>query len=93
MCRSSCWGAEVVGFKSSDPIRVVSAYLVATAGWAPRPRGLGSMRYMLETALIRAGVPRDLASSFIGHEVADYDNKKGSALCHLSSFTKNELWK
>ena len=81
------WGAEVVGFRSSDPVRIVSAYLVATAGWAQRSRTLGSFRYCLETALIRAGVPRDLASSFIGHEVADYDNKKGNVLRYLSSIT------
>ena len=38
-------------------------------------RTLGSLRYMLETGLIRAGTPMRIATWFIGHEVNGYDEK------------------
>ena len=71
------WRNEVRGFSSWDPIKVVSVWCQKNEKWSQAIRSLGSLRHMLETGLIRCGVPARLASAFIGHEVDDFDNKKG----------------
>ena len=45
------WSKVVVGFRSSDPVRLVNKHFVDTAGWSTRIRTLGSFRYMLQTGL------------------------------------------
>ena len=69
------WRREVVGFGSWDPVAEVSAWCEENEGWSHLRRTLGSLRYMLETGLIRAGTPMRIASGFIGHEVNGFDQK------------------
>ena len=69
------WRREVVGFGAWDPIAEVASWCEENEGWSGLRRTLGSLRYMLETGLIRAAVPMRIASGFIGHEVNGYDEK------------------
>ena len=82
------WAVEVIGgapapmaCRSVRSLRAqssrLSAACVAHEGWSEARRTLGSLRYMLETGLIRCGVPQRIASGFIGHEVAGFDGKAG----------------
>ena len=71
------WRGEVRGFGSWDPVREVASWAVRNEGWSDLTRSLGSLRHMLETGLVRCGVPSRIASAFIGHEVIANDDKNG----------------
>ena len=63
------WRGEVVGLRSWDPVREVSAWCTLHEGWSDHTRTLQSYRHTLETGLVRCNTPLRIASGFIGHEV------------------------